>query len=184
LTQAPTIACTGHLYAGRGADLFLALAAQTPGARFLWVGGRPEDVAVWQEKAASAGLTNVTFTGFVPNRDLPHYQAAADVLLMPYGREIAGSSGGNSASVCSPMKMFEYMAAGRAIVTSDLPVIHEVLNEKNAIFCSPEDVDAWVQAVRSLLDDPARRAALGKQARHDVEEYTWLERARKALTGF
>ena len=33
------------------------------------------------------------------------------------------------------MKMFEYMAAGRAIVSSDLPVIREVLNERNAVFC-------------------------------------------------
>ena len=49
---------------------------------------------------------------------------------MPYPRSIFGSSGSaDSAAVASPMKMFEYMAVERAIITSDLPVIREVLNE-------------------------------------------------------
>ncbi|MGZ9166382.1 MAG: glycosyltransferase family 4 protein, partial [Anaerolineales bacterium] len=130
LREAPTVMCTGHLYAGRGADLFLTLAKSLPQAHFVWVGGRPEDIGNWKQKAASE---NITFTGFIPNRDLPLYQAAADILLMPYSRSIMGSSGtADSASVASPMKMFEYMAAGRAIVSSDLPVIREVLNEQNA----------------------------------------------------
>ncbi len=184
LPSAPTVVCTGHLYAGRGADLFLALAERIPGARFVWVGGRPEDVEAWRARATSRGLHNVTFTGFVPNRDLPLYQAAADILLMPYGRRIAGSGGGDSASVASPMKMFEYMAAGRAILTSDLPVIREVLNERNAVFCPPEDVDAWQAALESLLADVSRREALGRRARQDVEQYTWLARARRILASF
>jgi glycosyltransferase involved in cell wall biosynthesis len=127
LPSALTVMCTGHLYAGRGADLFLALAKEIPQASFVWVGGRTEDIETWKSRAQ---LDNVTFTGFIPNQDLPLYQSAADVLLMPYSRSIMGSSGtADSASVASPMKMFEYMAAGRAIVTADLPVIREVLNE-------------------------------------------------------
>ncbi|MBN1306123.1 MAG: glycosyltransferase [Anaerolineales bacterium] len=184
LVQAPTVACTGHLYAGRGVELFLALAARAPEAHFLWVGGRPQDVDSWQEQARTGGLTNVTFTGFVPNQALPVYQAAADILLMPYGREIAGSSGGNSASVCSPMKMFEYMAAGRAVITSDLPVLHEVMNEKNAVFCNPGDVEDWARAVKRLLSDENLRSSLAVQAQQDVKRFTWRERARRALSGF
>jgi glycosyltransferase involved in cell wall biosynthesis len=182
LTQAPTVLCTGHLYAGRGADLFLALAGSAPDARFAWVGGRPQDVAEWRGKAA--GLANVTFTGFVPNQEIPLHQAAGDVLLMPYGRTIAGSSGGNSAEICSPMKMFEYMAAGRAILTSDLPVIREVLDETTAVFCPPEDVTSWQASLRSLLDDPSRRKTLGESARRAVEKYTWQARAERTLSGF
>lgn len=182
LPQAPTVLCAGHLYAGRGADLFLALAEATPDAQFVWVGGRPQDVAEWRERAA--GLANVTFTGFVPNQEIPLHLAAGDVLLMPYGQTIAGSSGGNSAEICSPMKMFEYMAAGHAILTSDLPVIREVLDETTAVFCPPEDVQAWQSALRALLDDPARRQALGKSARCMVEKYTWQTRAERTLDGF
>ena len=185
LREAPTVLCAGHLYAGRGADLFLQLAESIGDAEFVWVGGRPLDVEEWSGRAETRRLTNVAFRGFVPNVDLPNYLAAADVLLMPYARSILGSSGAaDSAAVASPMKMFEYMAAGRAILTSDLPVIHEVLDETSAVFCEPENTDAWAAALKSLLSDSARRASLAQTARRKVNEYTWLKRAEKILHGF
>lgn len=183
LVDTPTVACTGHLYVGRGVELFVELAKAVPDAQFIWAGGNPEDVTAWKER--SAHLRNLTFTGFIPNDRLPLYQAAADILLMPYGRVIGISSGGgNSAAISSPLKMFEYLAAGRAIIASDLPVFHEVLNERNAVFCSPEDVPAWAAAVRVLLDDPACREMMGAQAKADSRQYPWIERAKRALDGF
>ena len=182
LHEAPTVMCTGHLYAGRGAELFLSLAESFPEARFVWVGGRPEDIAAWKGRAES---DNITFTGFIPNRDLPFYQAAADILLMPYSRSIMGSSGSaDSAAVASPMKMFEYMAAGRAIISADLPVIREVLNEENAVFCKPEDPGDWRLEIEALLGDEARRIKLGQQAQHDVQGYTWVARAKRIMNNF
>ena len=182
LREAPTVMCTGHLYAGRGAELFLSLAKSFPQAHFVWVGGRPEDIATWKGRAESK---NVMFTGFLPNQELPLYQAAADILLMPYSRSIMGSSGSaDSAAVASPMKMFEYMAAGRAIVSADLPVIREVLNEKNAVFCEPDQVGDWKLEIEALLGDPSRRIQLGHQARQDVEGYTWVARAKRIMKNF
>ena len=182
LRETPTVMCTGHLYAGRGADLFLALAKSLPQAQFAWVGGRPEDIKHWKSKAES---DNVVFSGFIPNQDLPLYQAAADILLMPYSRAIMGSSGSaDSAAVASPMKMFEYMAAGRAIVSADLPVIREVLNERNAAFCEPDEMGDWRLVIEALLDDENHRTELGKQARRDVEGYTWVARAQRIMNGF
>jgi glycosyltransferase involved in cell wall biosynthesis len=182
LREAPTVMCTGHLYAGRGAELFLTLAKSLPQAHFVWVGGRPDDIAAWKQRVES---DNVTFTGFIPNGELPLYQAAADILLMPYSRSIMGSSGSaDSAAVASPMKMFEYMAAGRAIVSSDLPVIREVLNEQNAVFCEPDDAGDWRLVIEALLDDEVRRARLGDQARLDVHGYTWVARAQRIMNGF
>jgi glycosyltransferase involved in cell wall biosynthesis len=181
----PTVMCTGHLYAGRGADLFLALAKSIPQAHFVWVGGRPDDIATWKQHVEAETISNVTFTGFIPNQDLPVYQSAADILLMPYSRSIMGSSGtADSASVASPMKMFEYMAAGRAIVTADLSVIREVLNEQNAVFCGPDDLNDWKSGIEKLLADEIRRTELGKQAQEDVQKFTWLARAEKILAGF
>lgn len=182
LREAPTVMCTGHLYAGRGAELFLSVAKSLPGAHFVWVGGRPEDIAAWKRRTES---DHVTFTGFIPNQELPLYQAAADILLMPYGRSILGSSGSaDSAAVASPMKMFEYMAAARAIVSADLPVIREVLNEKNAVFCEPDQAGEWSSEIEALLGDPSRRMQLGHQARRDVEGYTWVARANKIMNHF
>ncbi len=174
--------CSGHLYAGRGVELFLGLAEKFPQASFVWVGGRPEEVASWKIKAAN--LANVIFTGFVPNESIPLYQSAADVLLMPYGRMVSTSSGGNTAEICSPMKMFEYMAAGRAILSSDLAVLHEVLDDSSAIFCPLEDVQAWATALGGLLADPKKRQALGQGGRAAVEHYSWIARAKRSLKGF
>ena len=82
------------------------------------------------------------------------------------------------------MKMFENLAAGRPILASDLPVFHEVLNERNAALCPPEDASAWAQALHDLLANPKKRAALSLQAKADSARYTWVGRARRALDKF
>ena len=185
LREAPTLMCTGHLYKGRGAELFLALARTIPDAHFVWVGGRIEDIEFWRQRADRNSIYNVTFVGFIPNGSLPMYQAAADILLMPYSQSIMGSSGtADSAAVASPMKMFEYMASGRAIASAYLPVIHEVLNEQNAVFCKPDDINSWKTALERLLNDETLRDQLGKQARRDAQGYTWVARAGRIMNGF
>lgn len=184
LPQMPTVVYSGSFYAGRGLDLLLHLARNFPSVTFLWIGGRPQDVAGWKKRLADMGLENVLLTGFVENSRLPLFQAAGDVLLMPYERAIAGSSGGNSAEICSPMKMFDYLACGRPILASDLPVFHEVLNENNAVFCPPQDAALWSKALESLLADADKRQRLGEQARADSARYTWRERAGHALADF
>jgi glycosyltransferase involved in cell wall biosynthesis len=185
LRQAPTVMCTGHLYTGRGAELFVALARAIPNAHFVWVGGRPEDIEFWRQRVDANKIYNVTFVGFIPNGSLPMYQAAADILLMPYSSSIMGSSGtADSAAVASPMKMFEYMATGRAIASSYLPVIREVLNEKNAVFCKPDDIASWKFALERLLSDENLRDQLGQQARQDAQRYTWVARAQRIMNGF
>jgi glycosyltransferase involved in cell wall biosynthesis len=82
------------------------------------------------------------------------------------------------------MKMFEYMASKRTIISTDLPVIREVLNPSNAVLCPAEDIDAWSNALGSLITDEHKRLTLAQQAWLDVQKYTWLERARNALAGF
>ncbi|MDX1502288.1 MAG: glycosyltransferase, partial [Thermoanaerobaculia bacterium] len=131
----------GHLYPGRGIDLILDLAARLPEAGFHLIGGSREDLATWSRRATPP---NVVFHGFVPPGELPSHYAALDVLLMPYERRVGVASGrSDTASWMSPMKMFEYMAAGRAIVSSDLPVLREVLRHgENALLVEPGRPDA------------------------------------------
>jgi len=179
-----TVGFTGHIYPGRGADLLFELAKQMPHINFLWVGGTPELVSFWRSKLEEARATNVTMTGFVEHSRIPLYQAAADVLLMPYSRTISASSGQDIAEVINPMKMFEYMASGRVVVTADLPVIREVLNETSAIFCKPNEIGDWRLAIEALLADESSRIALGAQARKDVERFSWVKREERVLEGF
>ncbi len=184
-----TVGFTGHIYPGRGADLLFELAKQMQQVNFLWVGGTPELVDFWRGKLRGAALTNVTMTGFVEHEIIPLYQAASDVLLMPYSRSISASSGQGIAEVINPMKMFEYMAAGRAIVSADLPSIREVLNEGNAVFCPPGGdsgnwelvIRDWRLEIEGLLGDEPRRVALGGQARRDVERLSWVRREERVI---
>jgi glycosyltransferase involved in cell wall biosynthesis len=176
-----TVGFTGHIYPGRGADLLFELARQMPHVNFLWVGGTAELVDFWRGKLAETKMMNVTMTGFVKHESIPLYQAAADVLLMPYGRSISASSGQDIAEVINPMKMFEYMASGRAIVSANLSSIREVININNAVFCEPGDIGEWKVAIESLLGDESRRRELGAQARMDVERLTWVKREERVI---
>jgi glycosyltransferase involved in cell wall biosynthesis len=178
-----TAGYTGHLYAGRGVHLLLEMAARLPAIFFLVVGGEPGDVDRLRSEVVSAGLLNVIPAGFVPNAELPDYQAACDALLMPYQRRVAASSGGDIARYLSPMKLFEYLASGRAILSSDLPVLREVLTPQNAILLPPEEVDAWVGALQELAEHPEHRLALGEQARQEASRHTWEARAARILEG-
>jgi glycosyltransferase involved in cell wall biosynthesis len=188
LKEGQTVGFTGHIYPGRGADLLFELARQMPQVNFLWVGGTPELVEFWRGKLTDARMTNVTMTGFVKHEVIPLHQAAADVLLMPYSRSISASSGQDIAEVINPMKMFEYMASGRAILSADLPSIREVLNEGNAVLVEAGEwgmvVGNWKLEIEALLADEPHRLALGSQACRDVEQLTWVKREERVLEAF
>lgn len=174
---------TGHLYAGRGTGLLLELAHRLPEVTFLLVGGEPVDLERLGIEAARQGLANLHLVGYVPNQALPLYQAACDVLLMPYQRKVAASSGGNIAAYLSPMKLFEYMASGKPILSSDLPVLREVLHSGNSHLLPGDEAGAWEQALRELRTHPEFGAALGQQARREAAQYAWERRAENILFG-
>lgn len=179
-----TVVYSGHFYPGRGMDLLLDLARAFPQVSFLWIGGKPQDVEPWRIRLQQDKMENVTLTGFIENSRLPMYQAAADVLVMPYHQAVSDSGGGNIVDVFNPMKMFDYLAAGRPILSSDLPVLHEVLNTRNAMFAQPGDSADWVNALTRLIEDPGRRQRLSTQALQDAPQYDWRVRAKKALSNF
>jgi glycosyltransferase involved in cell wall biosynthesis len=178
-----TAGYTGHLYPGRGQEMILELAGRLPEIIFLVVGGDPGEVSRLRGAANSRRLENLVLTGFVPNSDLPLYQAACEVLLMPYQQVVAASSGGDISRYLSPMKMFEYLACGRAILSSDLPVLGEVLSPQNAVLLPADDADAWVDALKTLRQDPQRRAQLGEQARCTAQDHSWINRAATIFEG-
>ncbi len=173
-----TVGYTGHLYPGRGREALLELAKRLPAVTFLVVGGEERDINEFQAQIEAQGAHNLLLAGFAPNAELPLYQAACDVLLMPYQHKVAASSGGDISRYLSPMKLFEYLACQRPIVSSDLPVLQEALNPNNAILVPPDNLEAWEQAIVNLQNDAALRNRLADQARQDAQRYTWEMRAR------
>jgi len=179
-----TVGYTGHFYPGRGMNLLTAIAKSMPKINFLWVGGREKDIAPWQSELNAQSIHNVTITGFISNSRLPVYQAAADILVMPYGKKIEGSSGGNIARVINPMKMFDYLSTGRAIIASNIPVFHEVLNEKIAVFCAPGNVAEWISAIKKLSTNDKLRVSMQKAALEAAKSYSWKNRAAASVNKF
>jgi glycosyltransferase involved in cell wall biosynthesis len=179
----PVAAYAGHLYAGRGIEVILGCAAVLPQWSFLIIGGLPADIAAVERQCRKTALNNIELLGFIDNAELPERLAAADVLLMPYQRRVMVSGGRlDTAAWMSPLKMFEYMAMGRPIVASDLPVLREVLDESCAFLVRPDDVSGWVDALQSLRD-PSLRERLAGTAKARAAQYDWSVRVRQVLTG-
>ena len=172
----------GHLYPGKGMELITPLVEACPWAEFHIIGGTDEDIAYWKQQLYEH--ENVRFHGFIPHAETDAYRQACDVLLAPYQREVSTVSGDDDISQwMSPLKIFEYMAAGKPIVCSDLPVLREVLRHReNAWLCSPEDPGEWIDALAHLRDHPCEQEQLGEQAREDFKtNHTWKARARHVL---
>lgn len=173
----------GHLYSGRGIEVILELAGRLPGWDFLIVGGDDVDIEAVARSLRAKKLGNVELAGFVSNAELPRRLAIADVLLMPYQRRVAVRGGRlDTAAWMSPLKMFEYMAMGRAIVASDLPVLREILDDSTARMVAPERVEDWESALRELADERLRDQ-LASAARALVARYDWRHRVRLMLDG-
>jgi glycosyltransferase involved in cell wall biosynthesis len=175
----PRIGYVGNLYPGRGVELIVEVAARTPACDFELIGGSEADLATWR---ASALPANVHLAGFVRPAELAERYHGLDIVLMPYARSGVGVASGASDTSrwCSPMKMFEYMATGVPIISSDLPVLGEVLrHDHNALIAPAGDAAAWQRAIERLVGDPALARRLGQQAYDDlVRHHTWDTRVQ------
>jgi glycosyltransferase involved in cell wall biosynthesis len=179
--DAVRVGYVGHLYPGRGVDVILDLAGRLPGLDFHLVGGTAGDRSHWQRRSRRP---NVYFHGHQPPAVLGSYYRSFEIVLAPYQTRVACAGGvGDISRWTSPMKLFEYMAQGRAIIASDLPVLREVLTDRvNCLLCPPADRSAWAAAVTELAADQELRRSLGAEARHQLlTRYTWRQRAGRVL---
>ncbi len=181
----PLVVHSGHLYPGRGADLLIRVAERISQADFMFVGGTRHDIARLQAEVGARGLANVRFMGHLRLPDIPTYLFAANVLVMPYTSEtVTSDRRTRSIDYASPMKLFEYMAAGRGIVATRFPAILEILQDGvNARVVEANSVDALHNGIQELLSNPQVSDALGAQARADVASHTWELRAKRILRG-
>jgi glycosyltransferase involved in cell wall biosynthesis len=180
-TSQLAIGYIGSLHTGKGMEILTRLAALDHGNTYHVFGGSPEDVTRWRTAPQTPG--NVTFHGHVSHAEVPAVLTTFDVALMPYQRRVSVSGNyGDVAAWMSPLKMFESMASGRAILSSDLPVLREVLDPgRTALLADPDDAQAW-RACIGQLSDPALRERLGRAAREEVLRlYSWQRRAKLIL---
>ncbi|MCH7944856.1 MAG: glycosyltransferase family 4 protein [Armatimonadetes bacterium] len=165
----PLAVYTGQLLAHKGVDVLAQSAAYLDGVRVVFVGGSPEDRR--RIEAIAAGAGDVQVVEHVPPGQVPAYQMAADVLVLP-------QTGLESQS---PLKLYEYMAAGRPIVASDLAPLREVLSAENALLVTPGDPQALAEGIRRLVDDEELAERLSSAAYAQVQRSTWRDRAESIL---
>jgi len=171
----------GHLYAGRGVEIIESMATARPDILFLVFGGNEGDV---RERRNNNQCANLLYMGHVPHPRAQQAMKSVDVLLMPYQRSVTiGVSGHDTARWMSPMKMFEYMATGVPIISSNLPVLREILHDgKNALLVPPDKSEAWVAALDRLLSDVKFADSIGVNAHYDYKtKHTWNQRALRLI---
>ncbi|MBK8166461.1 MAG: glycosyltransferase family 4 protein [bacterium] len=152
-------------------DAFGSVLEQSPQAHLHIVGDGPlaPEVAATQRRAPHAA--RIHLHGPLRHTEIPAFLHSMDVLLAPYPSL--------PRFYFSPLKLFEYLAAGRAIVASDLGQIGEILEDgRNGCLLPPGDRQALANCCLNLCSDPARRQLLGELARRTAANHTWAANAK------
>lgn len=163
------------------AQAFGHVAERDTNAHLLLVGDGPE-LEPTLHILRTMGLQNrVTSTGHVPPGDVPRYLDACDILVAPHV-----PLPGSVEFFGSPTKLFEYMAAGKAIIASRLGQIGDVLDHgATGWLIKPDDVSELSTALRILSGSPEQRRELGASARRRASErHSWQENARRIVQSY
>jgi len=176
LDGARVVGFTGAFFPWHGVgfllDAMAELMREMPETALLLVGDGPERGAL-EERVRREGLDRrVRFAGWIGHEDLPAHLAAFDIAVMPDSNEYG-----------SPMKIYEYMAMGKPVVAPRLgPLEDGVIDGSTGILFARRDLAALRAALRSLLADEPRRAAMGVRARaHVLANHTWDRNAARVL---
>jgi glycosyltransferase involved in cell wall biosynthesis len=175
--SAPVVLYTGTFEAYQGLDLLFAsmrhVTAQRPDARLVLAGGHADQIAAARAQAEAAGIGHVAiFAGQRPAHEIPAFLDAADVLVSPR------STGTNT-----PLKIYQYLRAGRPIVATRLVTHTQVLNDEVAILTAPTG-EGFGAGILDAIAQPERARAIGARARQLAEtKYSYeayLARTRQA----
>lgn len=179
-TDAFRVGYAGTLHQGKGVSMILKIAPMVPDCDFHVVGGTKTELAKLRRDNPPS---NIVFYGHVPHAQVAGMLKGFDVVLAPYQHAALIKTGKNISRWISPMKVFEYMAAGRPVVASDLSILREFLrHEENALLVPAGDPMAWAEAIRRLRDDAELRKHLAQNAFGELKNnFTWDKRAETVL---
>lgn len=169
------IVYTGHLYRWKGVDV-LALAARELSDKYLvyFVGGTEDDQKRFREMYGDC--KNIVISGLKPHSEIPLWQKAADVLVLPNTAKEKISK-----YYTSPMKLFEYMASKRPIVASRVPSLAGTVDDKSVIFVEPDNPQELARAIENTCDDSKLAESVSSSAYELVKNFTWEKRAQRII---
>lgn len=170
------VAHTGSIYEGRGAELFGEVAASRPDILFVQVGGSAADAARWAAHYRGLGADNVRFVERQVPEAVRRWQVAADLLfyVVTPRAEVHWCT--------SPLKLFEYMAAGTPILGAAIGSVREILAERNAFTYDPGQPASIRAALAAFAADPAAATQRARCAEAEVRaSYDWRLRAARII---
>ncbi|MCR4636603.1 MAG: glycosyltransferase family 4 protein, partial [Butyrivibrio sp.] len=167
----------GKILVGKGIDLIRRIAIADSDDVYDIYGGTLEEA---EKETGSSFPENVVFHGKVNNKEIPAIMCDMDVLILP-NQEKLMNMGEDIGRFTSPLKLFEYMASGRAIIASDLPVIREVLSEDNAYLADASDENDWVRCINEIKRNSHEADKVALKAKEDVKRYSWKARAQAMI---
>ena len=154
---------------------FARLRREDPLYHLLLVGDGPIRAALEDETRRLGLQGTVTFVGSVSHEDVPRYVAVMDVAVAPYPPLVD--------FYYSPLKLYEYMAAGRAIVASKIGQVGEaVADGVTGLLYEPNDLEGLLHCLRRLRSDDQLKTDLGRNARTACCKNTWSESATRVLS--
>ncbi|NLR93934.1 glycosyltransferase [Flammeovirga agarivorans] len=164
----------GSLYADRKVDRVIELARRSPEAYFVVVGGNPKEVEGL--KAQAKGVENVKFLGKIEHKYISYMLTKADILLAIWSYDVP------TMNYCSPLKVFEYMSAGKLIVAEGyLPILEVLKDQENALIAQPEDIDHLSSAIQSAIDNPQLMEIGVNNPALLEKKYTWDVRVKEII---
>lgn len=175
------IGYVGHLYPGKCMEVLIEIAKKCDYC-FHIIGGNDDWIQHWNKIIGDQGIKTIIFHGYVDNSSVYQYYNAFDICIMPFSKNIYFYNGKiNIGSWTSPLKLFEAMAFGKAILVSKLPTIQEVMEDGiDCIMVDPDDINEWIRQLDVLVNDSELRNRLGEAAKNKLEScYTWDIRAQK-----
>jgi glycosyltransferase involved in cell wall biosynthesis len=135
---------------------------------FICVGGLAEDVTRYRNKALEQGLSNIRYLGHQEKSLIPKYLVAADILLLPNTDEHE-----EVRTQTSPLKLFEYLAAGKPIVASDLPAIRSLVSGEEVFFTPAGRSEDLRNAIEAIIAQSHVREQYAHKAYEASLRYTW-----------
>jgi glycosyltransferase involved in cell wall biosynthesis len=175
------IGYVGSLYKGRGIEIIIEMAKILSHHKFNIYGGEDEQILVLKQEIKQLNLNNIFVYGHIANNEVPKTLCEQDVLLMPYQKKVQVRGSEDTSAWMSPMKMFEYMASGRVIISSDMPVLREILDDNNSFLVPCDDVESWIQTIKNIENNTEFARKIALRAKEDVQKYTWKKRAKKII---
>ena len=172
---------TGSLFEGKGIELIKEIAKKIKRFDFYIYG----DLKTTSQKCINEcrKIKNIKLLGHVEYNKIPKILRSHKIILMPYAKEVYGNhKSANLSNYMSPLKLFDYLAAGRTIIASkNNSYSHILKNDKNSILCNSSNVDEWIKAIKKVSSNKYNWKKIQNNSIKTSKFFSWQIRVNNII---